>query len=249
MSRVSRGFKIFGWMIKTLFTLIVFSVCAFLLWRIFSSANPDSMKAISVNDSIYEAYNNADGNLYMFSQKQDPVTRGENNAGYFGITQAVFIPEANQIQVVLRYNNSTLRYLTEDYKLESTPLREEDLFDVNLFFSVDLTPENTEDNATISDSGTRTFRCSSTLVERDQKNLYNYRKFVFDLDSCEEDLSDLLESGLLLAVYADVYYVEDMNPDEEAYGTLCLYDYVTEREKIKLSSSDRKAIEEWKAND
>ncbi len=249
MSRLSRGFKVFGWVIKSLFMLIVFSVCAFLLWRVFSSDNPDSMKTISVNDSIYEAYNRGEGELYMFSQEQDIITRGDDNAGYFSVTQTVFIPEANQIQVVLRYNNSTIRYLTEDYGLANTPLREEDLFDVSLFFSVDLTPENKEDNATISETGTRTFRCSSTLVERDQKNLYNYRKFVFDLDECGEELKELVDSGLLLAVYADVYYVEDINLDEEAYGTLCLYDYVTEKNEVKLSSGDRKAIEGWKPND
>ena len=249
MSRVSRGFKIAGWLIKMLFTLLIASVCAFLMWRVFSSSDPDSMKTVSINDAVYEAYEASEGDLYMFRQEQNSLTRGEDNAGYFGVTRAVFIPEANQIQVVLRYNNSTIRHLTEDYSLESTPMREEDLFDVNLFFSVDLTPENKDDNATISDTGTRTFRCSSKLVERDQKNLYNYRKFVFDLDECGEDLSELLDSGLLLAVYADVYYVEDMDLDEEAYGTLCLYDYITENKTVKLSSGEKKAIEGWKPND
>ncbi|MBO5845658.1 MAG: hypothetical protein J6Q77_03330 [Clostridia bacterium] len=249
MSRVSRGFRIAGYLVKMLVTLVVASVCAALLWRVFSSADPDSMKTVYINDAIYEAYNSSGGKLYMFDQEQNSLTRGEDNAGYFGITRAVFIPEANQIQVVLRYNNSTIRYLTEDYGLESTPAREDDLFDVSLFFSVDLTPDNKEDNAIISDEGTRTFRCSSKLVESDQKNLYNYRKLVFDLDECGEDLAELLDSGLLLAVYADVYYVEDMDLNEEAYGTLCLYDYVTERDEVKLSSADKKLIEGWKSDD
>lgn len=249
MSRVSRGFRIAGYVTKMLCGLIVASVCAALLWRVFSSADPDSMKSVYINDAVYEAYNSSGGELYMFNQAQDSLTRGEDNAGYFGITRALFIPEANQIQVVLRYNNSTIRHLVEDYGLENTPMREEDLFDVSLFFSVDITPDNKDDNATISDTGTRTFRCSSQLVERDQKNLYNYRKLVFDLDECGEDLAELLDSGLLLAVYADVYYVEDMDLDKEAYGTLCLYDYITARDEVKLSSPDKKAIEGWKPDD
>ncbi|MBQ8141362.1 MAG: hypothetical protein IJ038_06695 [Clostridia bacterium] len=249
MSRVSRGFKAVGFLIKLAFTLLVAFVCGFLLWRIFSSSNPKEMTALSVNDDIYEAYCESGEELYMFTQEQNTVTRAEHNAGYFSITNAVFIPEANQIQIVLRYNNSTIRSLTEDYELSETPPREEDLFDISLFFSVDLTPENTDDNATISNEGTRTFRCSSTQVLSSEKNLYNYRKFVFDLDECGEDIDELIGSGRLLAVYADIYYVEDMELDEEAYGTLCLYDYVTEKKEVKLTSAERKEIEAYKLDD
>ncbi|MBQ7383606.1 MAG: hypothetical protein IJV72_02305 [Clostridia bacterium] len=249
MSRVSRGFKIFGWIIKFLFTLLVALVCGFLLWRIFSSSDPKSMKTVSVNDGIYEAYEESDENLYIFRQEQSSTTRAEHNAGYFSVTRAIFVPEANQVQVVLRYNNSTIKNLKRDYSLEQLPERADDLFDVSLFFAVDLTPENKDDNDTLSEEGTRTFRCSSEQVLKDEKNLYNYRKFVFDLDECGEDLDELLDSGLLLAVYADVYYVEDMNLDEEAYGTLCLYDYATKKETVKLSSADRRAIEAWTPED
>ena len=249
MSRVTKSFKIAGWLIKFLFTLMVAFVCGFLMWRIFSSGDPKSMKALSVNDSIYSAYEEADEELYIFRQEQNSTTRADHNAGYFSVTSAVFIPEANQIQVVLRYNNSTIRNLVSDKSLTSTPERSDDLFDVSLFFSVDLTPENKEDNATISESGTRTFRCSSTLVGKEETTLYNYRKFVFDLDSVGEDLAELLNTDTLLAVYADVYYVEEMDLDKEAYGTLCLYDYITKKETVKLTRSDRAQIEAWKADD
>ena len=247
MSRASRGFKIAGRLIKFVFTLFIASVCGLLFWRIFSSTPPESMETIEVNDAVYEAYDAENENLYIFSQEQNSTTRAENNAGYFSVTNAIFIPDANQIQVTLRYNNSTIKHLVEDYKLSEIPQREEDLFDMSLFFSVDLTPENTEDNAIISEEAARTFRCPSRLVASEEKNLYNYRKFVFDLDECGEDLKELLDSGLLLAVYADVFYVEDMNLDEKAYGTLCLYDYVSETEEVKLSSKERKSIEAWKA--
>ena len=40
--------------------------------------------------------------------------------------------------------------------------------------------------------------------------------------------------------------LEDMNFEEEAYGTLCLYDYKTKKEEIKISSKDIEAIEGWK---
>ena len=249
MSRVSKGFRIFGWTIKFLFTLLVAFVCGFLLWRMFSSSDPKSMKSLSVNDAIYEAYEENDGDMYIFRQEQNTTTRADHNAGYFSVTRAIFVPEANQIQLVLRYNNSTIKNLKADYGLEELPEKSDDLFDVSLFFAVDLTPENDEDNDVLSEEGTRTFRCSSKQVGVDEKTLYNYRKFVFDLDECGEDLAQLVESGHLLAVYADVYYVEDMELDEEAYGTLCLYDWVTERETVKLTAADRKAIEACKPED
>lgn len=245
MSIVGKGFKLMGCLIKVLFGLLIFAVCGFLLWRIFSSNTPDALTDISVNDAIYEAYGE-DGELYAFRQEQGTITRGARSPGYFSITHTVFIPEANQIQVVFRYNNSTIRNLTKDYSLDAEPDRSEDLFDVNLFFSVDLTPENTEDNATISEEGTRTFRCASKLVASEEKSLYNYRKFVFDLDECGEELSELLESGTLLAVYADIYYVEDMDLEAEAYGTLCLYDYKTKIEDVELSKSERESVEAFK---
>ena len=244
MSIVGKGFKLMGCLIKLLFGRLIFAVCGFLLWRIFSSNTPDTLTDISVNDAIYEAYE--DDELYIFRQEQGTITRGARSPGYFSITHTVFIPEANQIQVVFRYNNSTIRNLTKDYSLESEPDRSEDLFDVNLFFSVDLTPENTEDNAILSEGGTRTFRCASTLVASEAESLYNYRKFVFDLDECGEDLEALLESGTLLAVYADIYYVEDMDLEAEAYGTLCLYDYKTKTEDVELSKRERESIEAWK---
>lgn len=246
MSRVTRSFKIAGWLIKFLFTLMVAFVCGFLLWRVFSSGDPKSMKTISVNDSIHNAYEQAEEELYIFRQEQNSTTRADHNAGYFSITNAVFIPEANQIQVVLRYNNSTIKSLVKDKSLSATPAKEGDLFDVNLFFSVDLTPDNKDDNAIISESGTRTFRCSSTLVAKDEATLYNYRKFVFDLNGTGEDLAELLDSGTLLAVYADIYYIPEMDTDKEAYGTLCLYDYITKKETVKLSKSDKAQIEAWK---
>lgn len=245
MSRVSRSFKLVGRVTKLAFSMLVVFICVFLLWRIFGSADPDSMKDIHVNEGIKDAYTASGGELRVFDQGHLTITTAEKSRGYFSVTKTAIIPEANQIQIVLRYNNSTIRRLMEDYSLEREPSREEDLFDVSLFFSVDLTPDNKEDNAVTSVDGTRTFRCSSEQVASDSKGLYNYRKLVFDLDSCGEDLEKLIESGELLAIYADIYYVEDMELDDPAYGTLFLYDYLAKDREIKLSSREIKSIKAW----
>ena len=246
MSRVSRGFRITGRIIKFLFFLIVFSVIAIILWRIFSSGDPKSVDTITPNDKLCEAYEEHGDGLYMFRQEQRSITSAKDNYGYFSVTNCVFIPEANQIQIVVRYNNSTIRSLAEDKALPEVPLRDEELFDVSLSIATDKTPDNTDDNLGNDENGVRFTRVHPSSVSSDTKNLYNYRRFVFDIDSADISLSELLEDGLMLAVYADIYYVGDVDYEKPAYGTLCLYDHLSENIEVEMRSRDRDALEEFK---
>ncbi len=245
MSRVWRAFRWSGRIIKFLFFSLVFGVIALLLWRMFSSTDPDSVKTVTPNQPLALAYEQKGEDLYLFRQEQRSITSGENNYGYFSVTDAVFIPEANQIQVVVRYNNSTLRSLTEDKQLPEVPSREEDLFDVTLSVATDLTPENTEDNLGNNEQSVAFTRVHPTSVSSDQKNLYNYRRFVFDLDSAGLSLSDLMNEKLLLAVYTDIYYRGDVDYEKPAYGTLCLYDYITAIETRRLTKDDIRALDSY----
>ena len=241
MSRVSRAFRWSGRIVKFLFFCVIFGVIAVLLWRIFSSDDPESMERLTPNDALAAAYEKEGDELYLFRQEQRSITSGEKNYGYFSVTDAVFIPSANQVQIVVRYNNSTLRSLAEDKGLSEVP----DRFDVTLSVATDLTPENDEDNFGNDEDSVAFTRVHATSVTSDQKNLYNYRRFVFDLGTAGVSLSDLLEEELLLAVYADIYYKGDVNYEEPAYGTLCLYDYVTEIEPVRLSKADRNALRDY----
>jgi len=238
MSIVSRGFKIFWWLIKFAFVALIAFICGFLLWRVFSSATPKTMETISVDDAVYEAYEE-DGELFAFYQKQASITRAERNAGYFSVAHTAIIPEANQIQVVLRYNNSTIKHLVEDYSLETIPERSEDLYDVSLFFSVDLTPENTEDNDGKTPEAVAYERFFASDMVSAKKTLYNYRKFVFD---------DIKIDDTVIAVYADFYYVGDVNYDEKPYGSLLIYHNEEKEIKYSLTRDDLKAIEAYLDN-
>ena len=246
MSRVSRAFRITGKIIKYLFILLIVAINAFFLWRIFGSEDPSSMKALSPNEALAEAFEK-DGDLTgMFRQEQRSITSGETNYGYFAVTKATFIPSANQIQIIVRYNNSTLRNTQRDYGLAEAPAREEDVYDVSLLLVTDLTPENKDDNLTGGDEATSKVRIFPTYCEKAEKNLYNFRLFVFDLG--ELDLSEHLENGTLISVFTDIYYKNAADYSKPAYGTLCIYDYITETIDVKLSSKDKKAIAEWQAN-
>ncbi len=244
MSRASRAIKKTGRILKWTFAALIAFICGFLLWRILSAGDPTSMKVLAVNDSIHAAYEEGGEDLTMFTQEQNSITRAENNYGYFSITNHVFVPKANQVQLVFRYNNSTIRALKEDYALEQTPSRDDTLYDVTLLLAIDLTPEDSSDNAGNDPNSVRFVRVHATCEPTaDKATLYNYRRFVFDLGESGEDLATLLDSGLLLAVYADIYYVGDCHYENPPYGTLCLYDYLSENVPVKLTGEDKRALE------
>ncbi len=243
MSRVSRGFHIAGWIIKLLFSLIIGIVIGLLLWRmVISTKVPDSVKVIDGNDRLFAVYNEKGGNPEIFRQEQASITKAEKNYGYFANIDTKIIPDANQIQLLFRYNNSTIRSMAQDYQLAEVPSRSEELFDVTLLLAIDLTPEDASDNDGNHPESVRFVRCHGKISASAEKNMYNYRRFVFDFDETGENLRNLLNSKTLLAVYADVYYVGDLDYNKEPYGTLCLYDYASENIPVKLTGKDKKAL-------
>lgn len=225
--------------------LLIAAIFGILLWRILSSNAPSSMKVLNANDALYTAYEESGEELYMFKQEQRSITSADQNYGYFAITDYVVIPDANQIQTVVRYNNSTLRYTAEDFELEEVPAREDDVYDITLLLAIDLTPENEDDNLGNDPDSVRFVRCRGEVALSEEKNLYNFRQIVFDLEGTGEDIAELIDGGLLLAVYVDFYYCGAVDYEAEPYGTLCLYDFKSENVTVKLSEKDIKALKKF----
>jgi hypothetical protein len=212
------------------------------------------MKALTLNDSVYDAYVNGGDGLEIYKQKQNNLTRSENNRGYFGVTQVAIIPEADQIQVVFRYNNSTLRKMENDLGLEEGTLtKDADLFDISLTVNTDKTPDRTDDNAyNVKDHpesvSEKRYFPTEEYTKSDTKTVYNYRRYVFENVSVEE---------LTLAVFVDIYYKgptadgQTAKPDysEKPNGTLCIYDYKSKNISVKLSSNDIAALDSYKKKD
>jgi len=237
-----------GRIVKYLLYAIIFAVMIFLVWRaFFSDIMPKSVETLIITDELKAAYAE-NGNLTLKYQNLDMISRVQlsekeekeqdrfNNYGYFAITKVDIIPEADQIQIVFRYNNSTLRELAKDYSLPSVPDRTEELYDLSLVVATDLTPDDTSDNLSSDEKSvmsTRYFPTEAYTVS-DEKNMYNYRKFVFE----GIDLNDLN-----LAIYADIYYKGDINYERTAYGTLCIWDHLTEDRIRELTKDDIAALE------
>lgn len=253
----NKAVRVAGKLIKIICVTAVFSVIAFLIWRaFFSGILPRSMESLIINDSLAEAYEKYDGNLTVKYQKIDEITRVElseyeeektgrlSNYGYFSIVKVDIIPEANQVQVVFRYNNGTIKELVKDYGLSEMPDRSEQLYELSIVKTTDLTPDVTEDNLTAENdkASVREERYFSTeeLTVSDTANVYNYRKFVFEGVSIDSDT---------LALYVDIYYKGDIVKNEAgeyvnpAYGTLCIWDYLSEDLYREIGSDDLAALE------
>lgn len=237
MARTKYRWRIFGFIVKAVCGIFIAAVVGLLLWRIIdSSVDPREMNTLIPNDKLCDAYEQNGGKLTIFDQNQTTHTRGDNNYGYFGITHAAFIEEADQLQFVFRYNNSTLRHTKEDYSLPEIPSRDDEVYDVTVVIMYDLTPDNEADNDGKTPEAVRYERHFPTEMKSAQKTLYNYRKFVFD---------DIKITDDVIGVYVDFYYVDDINYDKTPYGTLLLYYNGDHNRPVKLTANDKKAIENF----
>lgn len=229
---------------RVLVTVVIGAVFVVLFWRMLSSRVPRELLTLSPNEVLKEAYEKEGEELYLFTQEQNSITRTDKNYGYFTVSDAVFIPSASQVQVLIRYNDSTLAALRRDYGLDFDPEIDRDWYDVSLVVATDKTPEDDSDNLSNDPQSVMLSRVQPTLVSaREHHGRHSYRRLVFDGVSMDE---------LTLAVYADFYYVGDVayeSPDfdiykDEAYGTLCLYAYTEakDNEPRELTSADKEAL-------
>ena len=218
--------KIIGKSFKAFFYLIIVVINAIVLWRVLFSGDPSSLKPLMANENTVVAYQTYGNELRLETQKQRTITE----SGKFSVTDCVFIPEANQIQVTVRYNNSTLRYLAEDYELSETPDRKTDVFDVTIVKTIDLTPDDLEDNA--DKAALREERYFPSEVETAYKTLYSYRKFIFDGVNYED----------AVGMFVDFYYIEDIDYSDTPYDALCIYDASMPLAERSLTQADKSAI-------
>lgn len=234
--RKSYALWITGHILRLIATLIVAAVCFFMLWRVFiSSIPPAEFKQLDPNNALVEAYRTHGEDLAMFTQEQGTVTRGEKSAGYFGYTMATFIPDAKQLQVVFRYNNSTLEHIQEDFELEELPPKGELIFDVTLVTVFDTTPDDKSDNVDGSPNLAKV-RTAPTSHEIDTTLLYTYVRYTFDNVVMTEDA---------ITAFLDVYYEADVNYEAEPLGTLRLYHVESPDLAVKLSGKEKKALDAY----
>ena len=197
---------------------LVYAVCLLLLLRMCSMKAPASLRGLDPNETLKAAYAESEM-LTLLYQNGDSITRAEPSKGYFAIPEYLYIPEAKQVQLVFRYNNSTLAHLQEDYELSETPTREGDWYDLTLV---------------VKSSSGEDLRIHASKVEKSlDKRLYTFYRMTFDGVEIDENTTGL---------FADIYYKNDIDYSASAYGTLCLYDPADAWLQRKLTNSARRSL-------
>lgn len=235
--RKSYAWWIIGRILRFWLVLLVFGVCAFVVWRAFiSDIPPSGMDELHPNAPLAEAYAAHGEGLTAFTQEEGTLTRGEHNYGYFGVSYCVFVPEADQVQLVVRYNNSTLEAIKQDKGLEEEPPKGERILDVTLLKMVDLTPADPTDNTDGSESIGHVRLQPTGEPVIDTTLLYTYCHYTFD--------GVTLDDGTL-AIFADIYYLGDVDYEAEPYGALRIYHVQNERHYEELDGDLIEALEQY----
>jgi hypothetical protein len=221
-----------GRLIKALIYSFIALLVGFIVWRVyFSTIPPKGITRLSVNDALAGAFEKRGGDLELFRQEQPGTTQTKENYGYFTVVDYVIIPEAGQVQVLIRYNKSMPRHVYEDFELDRIPEATPELFDFTLVKTVDLTPDDKKDNN--DPDFLDEVRLTPTTIISDTTILYNYRRVVFD------DVYTVDAVGLFL----DIYYVGRADYDTSPYGIICLYSETSENIPVPLDTADKKALE------
>lgn len=243
---MSRGRRIVGRIFSYTFRVIVFGIIAVFLWRVLlSDVVPRKAKALLVNEATYQAYLNEGNNLNMYTQEQEKLSVTESIKvvgdkqvteahGLFWVSEAVFIPGAKQVQILTRYNNSTLRRIATDFKLDAVPDRQDDILDVTLVVTTDPTPTDTKNGDEFETRYT-----ASNVTAKHKTVMYNYCKYIFDGITVDPETT--------VDITAEFYYAERVNYDGLPYSFLRIYDSHSERVSVKLTARDKKALASYAA--
>ena len=108
--------KFFSWrtlkrVLKVLFLLLILFVYAILFFRLCSGSPPKSLTRLIWTESMLTAYAQAGEDFIVYSQ--EPAEHIAQD-GYFGVYDIRYIPATEELQLTVRYNNSSTEKLEED---------------------------------------------------------------------------------------------------------------------------------------
>ncbi len=218
---------ILGHVLRALFVLLIAFICLFLSWRVFFSKRPPrDMREISANEILSAAYAENGGITVMEQSDHVRYTEGEDNYADYHVARCVFLEEANQVQLLFFYNNSTLRDVSETLGIDPELPRGEKVFGVELLLLVDVSPEGHVGDPMIEERVVR-----ATSAEIGTNTLYTFVRYTFD----GVDIS-----GDVTVVYFDIYYEGAQRTE---LGTIRLYHKESEAEYRTLTKKEQAVME------
>lgn len=234
---------ILGKSLKVLFYMLIIAVNGILLFRVFTSGDPAVMKTLMVNERTEALWAEKGEAMQVLAQEQYFLSED----GRFSQTNLRILPEIDQLQLTVRYNNSTLKALVEDEDIPLTevPDRSEDVFDMTLVKVVAMTEEEKaaadEDilhGDALEDDGEyevprKEVRYTVTDSMTATKLMYNYRRLVFDgvtLDDADE-------------LWIEFYYRGALDYDAEPWCSILVWSADAPDMPYELTRNDLKALQ------
>lgn len=214
---------ILGHVLRALFALLIAFVCVFLGWRmLFSKRPPKDLREISANEALLAAYAHHGDITVMEQPDQVRYTEGEDNYADYHVGRCVFLDEADQVQLLFFYNNSTLRDVSEALAIDPVLPRGEEVFGVELLLLVDVSPEGHEGEPVIEERVVR-----ATRAETGTNSLYTFIRYTFDGVEITDDVT---------VVYFDIYYE---GTERTELGTIRLYHRESSAEYRALTKKEQ----------
>lgn len=144
----------FSKIIKFIFVLLIIAVYTLLFGRMFLARYTGSMAKYAWTNNAIKTYEQTTD----FTLMTQNLSKTIDDNGYFSISNYVYIPEINEVQFTVRYNNSTVDTLENFYT---------DVSDIGETFVFTLT----DNNGNVYDS--YKYLSKSNLI-------YNFRRLVFE---------------------------------------------------------------------
>ena len=145
-------------------TLCLVALCAALGFRIYLEDHyPAETTKMVMTEELAEKYREA-GVLHAYTQTLR-FSYDDNKEGNFFAKELIVLPDANHLQITMRYNESTLKKVAEFYKLPTVPTVADGLFYYRLCVS--------------TGDGNYLYYDSSYIAEY-SRYFYQYAKLAFD---------------------------------------------------------------------
>lgn len=221
MDRIERTDKILKKIKKALKALIYVLVFAFigaLLFRIWSNDYyPKSMKNLYFSESLVEYYNENKDNFSAY--KQDVrIKYDDKDRGNFFASNTIVVPDANALQLALRFNDSTVERYALEYSIENLTENKRNAFTYSIFACTG----NGEDGEYAGE------KYAPSEIIFDEFWMYTYSKLCFD----DVDLEGVYWIRLDIMLN---------NEEQTKLGSIVIYEKnerYDEFKKMKISKSE-----------
>lgn len=250
MSKAGTAWRYTKIAVKALFVLLIIFVYGLLFVRMCSVDDiPDEFKNIYVTDELRALY--GDGNSddiegKFIYQNLTKYNTDKDSYGYFSAASVMIVPQAGQVQVIMKYNISTLDHVKEDYGLSvSIDRNRTDTFEFSLVVKNANSAIVEDASETVDYNGASNYtidRIYPVKTEFLTAGRHNYIRCVFD--GAELDLDRLL------GVFCDVNYKDDIKYEQvddegkalNSYASICIYNYTAKVKDYKLTKVDIEAL-------